>query len=84
MVYEYNLSERTNAAKAALAAKEKEEAEQKLRDRWSTIDTQLLILADKLQALEKSHAELQANSTVRRSYLCFCSLLDFTFLHNYL
>jgi hypothetical protein len=64
LIYEYNVSEKSNAAKAAVAAKEREEARQRLEDRLCAIDTQLLVLADRLQAVEKSQGELQASSQV--------------------
>lgn len=65
LIYEYNASEQSSAAKAAVAAKEKEEAKQRLEDRLCAIDTQLLVLADRLQSVEKTQAELQASTSVR-------------------
>jgi hypothetical protein len=64
LVYEYQVSEASNAAKAAAAAKEKNDAKQQLEDRLSAIDTQLLVLADRLQTLEKAQAQQEANATV--------------------
>ena len=55
----------SNAAKAAAAAKEKNDAKQQLEDRLSAIDTQLLVLADRLQTLEKAQAQQEASAAVR-------------------
>jgi hypothetical protein len=65
LVYEYQVNEASNAAKVAAAAKEKNDAKQQLEDRLSAIDTQLLVLADRLQTLEKAQAAQGANTAVR-------------------
>jgi Flp pilus assembly protein TadB len=65
LVYEYQVNEVSNAAKAAAAAKEKNDAKQQLEDRLSAIDTQLLVLADRLQTLEKAQAQQEASAAVR-------------------
>ena len=65
LVYEYNISEEASAAKAADAAKEKADEKQRLEDRLAVIDTQLLVIADRLKTTEKALQELSSNSTVR-------------------
>lgn len=60
LVYEYRASEESSAAKTAAANKVAMEAQQQLDDRFETLDTKLLVLAEKLQALEKTIAAQEA------------------------
>mmetsp|Transcript_2511 Transcript_2511/g.5300 ORF Transcript_2511/g.5300 Transcript_2511/m.5300 type:complete len:262 (+) Transcript_2511:21-806(+) len=61
--YEYNAAEHSAAIKAAAAQKEKDDAKQDLENRLSSLDTQLLVLADRLQNIEKIQAQEQANNS---------------------
>lgn len=63
LVVEYKMSERSSSAKAAAAKKEKEEAQQELDDRFETLDTKLLVLAERVQGLEKAIAAQEERHT---------------------
>lgn len=64
LVYEYKVSEESNAAKAAAAAKVQRETKQQLDDRFEVLDTKLLVLADRIQELEKQAAARQSGGGV--------------------
>lgn len=70
LVYEYQASEKSSAEKAAIAAKKSADEKQRLEDRLTSMDAQLLILADKLQNLEKVQGQQQANGTVSLVTVC--------------
>lgn len=63
LVVEYKMSERSSSAKAAAAKKEKDEAQQELDDRFETLDTKILVLAERLQSLEKAIAVQEQRHT---------------------
>lgn len=63
LAYEYNASEESNARKSAAAAKATQEAQQQLDDRFEALDTKILVLADRVQGLEKAIAAQEARHT---------------------
>lgn len=69
LVYEYKVSEESNAAKSAAAAKVQRETKQELDDRFEVLDTKLLVLAERIQELEKQAAARQSGGAVS-VYLC--------------
>lgn len=79
LVVEYKMSERSSSAKAAAAKKEKDEAQQELDDRFETLDTKILVLAERLQSLEKAIAAQEQRHTkvcslYMKNSLCSCEL----------
>lgn len=74
LVVEYKMSERSTSAKAAAAKKEKDEAQQQLDDRFETLDTKILVLAERLKGLEKAIAAQEERQT--KVWLYSCSVVD--------
>lgn len=62
LVYEYTMSERSNAAKTAAANQAAAAAQQQLDDRFEKLETKVLVLAQRVQSIEKSIAEQEAKN----------------------